>query len=183
MIPTTSDRQTFKISSLIRFTLLLLYLVLTLPLPFLAKVTSTPVGSNFLWIGISIGAVIIFGLLSQKVILDEDNIQVTYPRWVPSQLCQGWSLPWEKVAALRMKTTGQGGLVYYLITPEKDRAYLLPMRIAGFAQMVTFLEQKTGIDTSDVRPLAQPWMYFILLACTLLLMLVDGWAIWKSISL
>ena len=178
-----TDKKTFNISPLIRYTLLLLYLALTIPLPFLAKVTAAPVSPNFLWIGIAIGAIIIFGLLSQKVILDETRIQVTYPRWIPSRIIPGWSLPWEKVAQLKMRTTGQGGLVYYLVTLEKDRAYLLPMRIAGFAKMVAFLEQKTGIDTSAVRPLAQPWMYFILLACTFLLLLVDSWAIWKSISL
>ncbi len=178
-----TDSKTFNISPLIRYTLLLLYLALTIPLPFLAKVTAAPVSPNFLWVGIAIGAVIIYGLLAQKVVLDGSSIRVTYPRWIPSKIIPGWSLPWEQVAALRMRTTGQGGLVYYLVTPAKDRAYLLPMRIAGFAKMVAFLEEKTGIDTSDVRPLAQPWMYFILLGCTFLLLLVDGWAIWTAISL
>ena len=42
-----------------------------------------------------------------------------------------------------MRTTGQGGLVYYFITVERDRAYLLPMRIAGFAKMVGIVEEKT----------------------------------------
>ncbi len=36
---------------------------------------------------------------------------------------------------------------------------------------------KTGIDTQDVRPLSQPWMYLILLGLTLLLLLVDIWTI------
>lgn len=187
MTSTTADLQTdsktFNISPLIRFTLLSLYFALTIPLPFLAKATDAAVSPNFLWVGIAIGAIIIFGLLAQKVILDQENIRVTYPRWIPAKIIPGWSLSWEKVAALKMRTTGQGGLVYYLVTPAKDRAYLLPMRIAGFAKMVAFLEQKTGIDTSDVRPLAQPWMYFILLGCTFLLWLVDGWVIWTAISL
>jgi hypothetical protein len=54
------------------------------------------------------------------------------------------------------------------------------MRVAGFAQLVKIVEEKTGIDTQDVRPLAQPWMYFILLGLTLLLLVVDSWTIWTA---
>lgn len=76
-----------------------------------------------------------------------------------------------------MRTTGQGGLVYYFIDRASDRAYLLPMRVAGFARLVEIVQQKTGIDTRDVKPLSQPWMYFILLGCTFLLLLTDAWVI------
>ena len=175
--------NSFNISPLIRITLLCLYFALTIPLPFLAKVTDAPIPANLLWIGIAIGAIIIYTLLSQKVILDEAQIQVTYPDWVPSWLYKGWSLSWDKIAAIKMRTTGQGGLVYYLVTPERDRAYLLPMRIAGFAKMVGIVQEKTGIDTTEIRPLAQPWMYLIMLVCTMFLWLVDGWAIWTAMSL
>lgn len=179
----SSLHSSFNISPLIRITLLCLYFALTIPLPFLAKATDAPIPSNLLWIGIAIGATIIYALLSQKVILDESQIQVTYPDWVPSMFYKGWSLPWKKIAAIKMRTTGQGGLVYYLVTPERDRAYLLPMRIAGFAKMVKIVQEKTGIDTTDIRPLAQPWMYLIMLVCTMFLWLVDGWAIWTAMSL
>jgi hypothetical protein len=175
--------KTFNISPLIRITLFCLYIALTVPIPFLAHVTSTPISPSLLWIGIAFGALVIYGLLSQKVLLDETEIKVTYPSWIPSPLFKGWSVSWNQIAALKMRTTGQGGLVYYLVTPEKDRAYLLPMRVAGFAKMVKIIEQKTGIDTTDIRPLAQPWMYFILFACTMLLWLVDGWTIWTAIKL
>ena len=79
-----------------------------------------------------------------------------------------------------MRTTGQGGLVYYFTSSSAERAYLLPMRIAGFAKMVKIVEQQTGIDTSDIRPLSQPWMYLILFICTIFLWLIDGWAIWTA---
>jgi hypothetical protein len=183
MIDRVSPVNTFKISPLIRITLFCLYTALTIPLPFLAHVTSTQISPYLFWVGIAFGAVIIYGLLSQKVVLDETKIQVTYPTWIPSTIFKGWSLSWNQIAALKMRTTGQGGLVYYLVTPEKDRAYLLPMRIAGFAKMVQIIEQKTGIDTTDIRPLAQPWMYLIMFVCTMLLWLVDGWTIWTAINI
>ena len=179
----TSPVHTFNISPIIRITLLCLYPALTVPLPFLSQVTSAPVSPSVLWVGIVLGWIFIYGLLSQKVVLNEEQITVTYPNWIPSQICKSWSLAWDKVAALKMRTTGQGGLVYYFVTPERDRAYLLPMRIAGFAKMVKIVEEKTGIDTTDVRPLAQPWMYFILFACTILLWLVDIWTISTAMSI
>ena len=57
------------------------------------------------------------------------------------------------------------------------------MRIAGFARLVNIVQAKTGIDTSNVYPLAQPWMYMILFVLTLLLLLVDGWTITNALTL
>lgn len=81
-----------------------------------------------------------------------------------------------------MRTTGQGGLVYYFTTKSADRAYLLPMRVVGFAQMVKLVETKIEIDTTDIRPLAQPWIYSILFICTIFLWLIDGWTIWTAMQ-
>jgi hypothetical protein len=172
----------FRISPLIRLTLMALYLALTIPLPFLSQASSSPVSPVVLWVGIGLGATALFGALSERVIVDEEKIQVTYPRWVPRFFRKGWSLSWTDVKDLKMRTTGQGGMVYYFISQSSDKAYLLPMRVVGFARLVKLVEVHTGIDTTDVRPLAQPWMYLILLGFTLLLFLVDGWTIWTALT-
>lgn len=172
----------FRISPLIRITLLCLYAALTAPLPFLSQVTAAPISPTLLFVGICLGAVALFAVLSERVILDEQAIQVTYPQWVPRFFRQGWSLPWADVKELKPRTTGQGGLVYYFVNHEGE-AFLLPMRIAGFAKLVRQVQAKTGIDTTDVYPLAQPWMYLILLGFTLLLLLVDAWTIQTAISM
>jgi hypothetical protein len=173
----------WRISPLITITLLTLYFSLTIPLPFLAKVTSIPIPLWLLWLSIFLGALAILGVLSEKVIVDEQKIKVGYPAWMPILGHKGWSLFWSEIEDLKMRTTGQGGLVYYFITKEKDRAYLLPMRVAGFAKMLTAIEQNTTIDTQDIRPLSQPWMYFILLFFSLLLLLIDAWIISTAINL
>lgn len=171
-----TESTTFFLSPLIRITLLTLYIALTLPLPFLAEVTQAPVTPLLLWLGIIIGLVALYAVLTQRVIVNEQEIQVTYPVWVPKLLRQDWSLPWSEIKSLKCRTTGQGGLVYYFLTDE-GKAYLLPMRVAGFNRLVKFVQLKTGIDTTDVRPLSQPWMYLILLICTIILLLVDAWTI------
>ena len=172
----------FRLSPLIRITLLSLYTALTIPLPFLAEVTKAAVPPATLWAAIVVGAVGLYGVLSERVIVSEEGIEVTYPNWFPRFFRKGWSLPWTEVKALKPRSTGQGGLVYYFLS-HSGEGYLLPMRVAGFAKLVGLVEAKTGIDTRDVRPLSQPWMYLILLLCTLLLLLVDAWTIVTAISL
>lgn len=178
----TSDfPAVFRLSPLIRITLLSLYVALTVPLPFLAVATTAPVAPRLLWVGLGLGAVALYAALSERVILDDQGIQVTYAKWVPRFFRSGWSLPWAEVKELKPRTTGQGGLVYYFLS-ESGKGYLLPMRVAGFARLVQMVEAKTGIDTRDVRPLAQPWMYLILLGFTLLLLLIDVWIISTALA-
>jgi hypothetical protein len=170
----------FKISPIIRITLSCLYIALTVPLPFLAEFTDAPVSPLILWIGIALGAIALLAALSERVILDEQKIQVAYPIWVPSFFRKGWSLSWSEIDNLKMRTTGQGGLVYYFTSITAEKAYLLPMRVAGFNKMVQIVAAKTGIDTVDIRPMSQPWMYLILFVCTMFLWLIDGWTIWTA---
>ncbi len=179
--PGTSSPAIFRISPLIRLTLLSLYVALTVPLPFLSQVTGAPVPPLVLWVGLGFGFVALYGALSERVVLDDEGIHVNYPRWVPRLFRKGWSLPWAEVQALKPRTTGQGGLVYYFLS-KSGEGYLLPMRVVGFARLVNLVQAKTGIDTSDVRPLAQPWMYLILLGFTLLLLLTDSWTIWTVLA-
>ncbi len=179
---TNTSTSVFRLSPLIRITLLSLYVALTVPLPFLAQVTAAPIPPALIWVGIALGAIALYAALSERVVLDERGIEVTYPSWVPRFFRKGWSLPWSEVKDLKPRTTGQGGIVYYFLSKE-EKAYLLPMRVAGFAKLVREVQVKTGIDTTDVIPLAQPWMYLILLGFTLLLLLVDAWTITTAIAL
>lgn len=180
--PDLSKPMVFRVSPLIRITLLTLYVALTLPLPFLAKIASPSIPPFAIAAGLPVGFVALYGALSERVALSDREIQLTYPRWVPKFFRRGWSLPWEDIQALKPRTTGQGGLVYYFLSYSGD-AYLLPMRIADFDRLVHLVHQKTGLDTRDVVPLAQPWMYRILLAMTAILLIVDIWAIAMALSL
>jgi len=173
---------TFRISPLIRGTLLLLYVALTAPLPFLPQPEGLQIPAWLLWTGMGLGAIALYSAITQRVIVDEQGIQVTHPRWVPRLIGKEWSLAWRDITALKPRSTGQGGIVYYFLN-QSGEAFLLPMRVVGFARLVNIVQTKTGIDTTDVRPLSQPWMYLILLGCTLFLLLIDSWTIWTALSL
>ncbi len=176
------NQSIFPISPLIKITLLNLYFALTIPLPFLLKTTSLDFPIWLLTLLIILGAIALVGVLSERVIVDDESIRVTYPQWVKWLWDRGWNLSWAEIDGLKMRTTGQGGLVYYFVTKARDRAYLLPMRIAGFAKMVKQVEEKTEIDTNDIRPLAQPWMYLFLFFFTFFLWLVDIWTILQVVN-
>jgi hypothetical protein len=174
--------ETFYISPLIRITLSLLYLSLTIPLPFLAVATGAGIPAWLLWLGIGTGFVALQGALAQRVEIDDRSVRVNYPGWVPAFFTKSWQLEWAEIKDLKLRTTGQGGLVYYLVN-QSGEGFLLPMRVAGFARLLELVNKYGSIDTQDIRPLAQPWMYFTLLALTLFLLLVDGWTISTAIEL
>ncbi|MFM1842760.1 MAG: hypothetical protein RLZZ490_1497 [Cyanobacteriota bacterium] len=171
--PTPSPLTTpeiFRISPLIKLTLINLYLALTVPLPILALVTQHQrILAALLTVALAIGLLALGAALSEQVVLTDQQIQVRYPTWVPSFFRSGWQLPWSEVRELNCRTTGQGGLVYYFVTPQRDRAYLLPMRVAGFNRLTQLVAAQTGIETTSVRPLSQPWMYIVLFGFTLIL--------------
>ncbi|RZM79179.1 hypothetical protein [Leptolyngbya iicbica] len=176
----SNDLRRFRVSPLIRITLLLLYVGLTIPLPILADVTQAPVPSTVLSLGIVIGGILLYGGLSEQVEVDANGITVRYPRWIRWLLRRQWHLTWEEITALKPRSTGQGGLVYYFTSDRQQQAFLLPMRVAGFAELLRYVEAHTPIDTRDVKSLAQPWMYLILLVFSLLLLLIDSWTIWTA---
>ncbi len=177
-----SETFIFRISPLIKLTLLSLYIALTLPLPFLSQATNAPVPPVILGVGLTLGAIALYAALTERVIINDKGIQLSYPLWVPDLFRKGWYLPWAEIKALKPRTTGQGGLVYYFVN-NSGEGYLLPMRVVGFAKLVRIVETKTGIDTTDVRPLSQPWMYLILFGCTILLLLIDAWTISNAIAI
>ena len=174
--------EVFKVSPLIRVTLLLLYVALTAPLPFLSNFTHATIPASWLSVGLVIGFIFLYGALSDRLILNNQGISLVYPRWFPTFLRKGWSLDWQNIKALKPRITGQGGIVYYFVSKDSEQAYLLPMRVVGFTRLIKQVEERIGIDMRDVRPLAQPWMYLILLVFTLLLLLMDGWTIYTALT-
>jgi hypothetical protein len=171
------DSDSFKISPLIQLTLTALYVALVIPLPFLAEATAAPVSPALLWVGFVIGGAALYSGLSERVTVDTEGIAVSYPHWVKALGRKGWALRWDDITALKPRSTGQGGIVYYFLNQQQDRAYLLPMRVVGFARLMRYVQANTQLDTRSVKLLPQPWMYVTLLAITALLLLVDIWAI------
>jgi hypothetical protein len=171
-----SSLTTYYVSPLVRLGIFGLYITLLAPLPVLSQVTHAGVPSYVLLAGIGLGALILAASLSERLELDAEGIALVYPGWVPHWYRRGWVVHWHELQELKARSTGQGGLVYYLVTTS-GQAYLLPTRIAGFAQMTRQLAAQTGLDTTLIRPLAQPWMYAAMTSVAVLMGLFDIWVL------
>lgn len=99
-----------RMAPLIRFTLLVLYLALVLPLPLMAAGAMR----LFLWLAVPAGLILLLAVTSEQVVLDAAGIRVGHPRWCAWWLRRGWSLPWSRVGGLTAVPTSQGGAVFYI---------------------------------------------------------------------
>ena len=163
--------ERFRLSPLIRFTLLSLYAALVLPLPLLA-----PAGLR-LWmvVGLLAGLVLVLGLLSEQVETDDDGIRVRYPAWIRWLLRRGWVMRWQDIRALVPVGTSQGGTVYYLKATDL-RHQLLPQRIERFDRFLQLLSERTIVKTAGIGRLTPPWTYQVLAVISAGMVLMEATA-------
>jgi len=158
----------FRLSSLIRGTLISVYLALVLPLPLLAP----PFLQLTLWIATPLGLVVVLALLSEEVSVDETGVVVGHPQWCRWLLRRGWTLRWDQIRRVVPVGTSQGGTVYYLKTTGEGHR-LLPQRLERFDQFLKVLEDRTGIETSAIGRLTPPWTYQLLAALAGLMLISE----------
>jgi hypothetical protein len=140
-------------------TLVLLYLALALPLPLLAPGALRPL----MLLLVPLGLGLLLMVLSERVWVSDDGLQVGHPAWCRWLLRRGWSLRWDQIQDLVPVGTSQGGKVFYLRrrAPEGG-AVLLPHRIARFDEFLAELTRHTGLNTQEVSRLTPPWTYQLL---------------------
>ena len=164
----STETECFRLSPLIRFTLLSLYAALVLPLPFVAPAE----WRALMTVGLGLGLLLIVGLLSEQVETDANGLAMGYPAWIRWLLRRGWTMKWEDVCALVPVGTSQGGTVYYLkATGLKHQ--LLPQRIERFDHFLALLDQKTVVNTSGIGRLTPPWTYQLLAGLAVFMILCE----------
>ncbi|QNI94859.1 hypothetical protein SynA15127_01783 [Synechococcus sp. A15-127] len=163
--------ERFRLSPLIRFTLLSLYAALVLPLPLLAPAELR------LWmvVGLLAGLVLVLGLLSEQVETDDDCIRVRYPAWIRWLLRRGWVMRWQDIRALVPVGTSQGGTVYYLKATDL-RHQLLPQRIERFDRFLQLVSERTIVKTAGIGRLTPPWTYQVLAVISAGMVLMEATA-------
>jgi len=163
--------RVYPMASLIRLTLISLYLALVLPLPLLAPSDLQP------WMALAVpaGLALVLAITSERVELDDQGLRVGHPSWCSWWLRRGWSLSWASIDGLTPVATSQGGRVFYVRShaggerggdgaPQaaSGNAYLLPQRIAGFEDFLNRFSAASGIDTRAVGRITPPWTYQLL---------------------
>jgi len=161
--------ERFRLSPLIRWTLICVYLALVLPLPLMA-----PPGLKLvLWGAAPIGLTLVLAMLSEQVSLDENGISVGHPSWCNWLIRRGWQLQWAEIKRLVPVGTSQGGTVYYLTTSDKKQR-LLPQRLEQFDRFLSVIEQRTGLQTGSIQRLTPPWTYQLLFGLALGMLIVES---------
>ena len=163
-----SVQDQFRLSPLIRGTLVCVYLALVFPLPLMAPDHLQPL----LWSAAPIGLALVLAMLSEQVSVDQSGIQVGHPDWCSWLLRRGWTLRWEDVKRLVPVGTSQGGTVYYIKTVGYDHR-LLPQRLERFDQFLSILQEQTGLDTSSIGRLTPPWTYQLLFSLSLAMLAIE----------
>ena len=166
--------RSYPMAPLIRFTLISLYLALVLPLPVLA----TAQLQLALLLALPLGLVLVLAATSEQVQLDTNGIRVTHAPWCAWLWRRGWEVTWSDVTGLTPVATSQGGRVYYVRSHQG--AYLLPQRVAHFADFLGRFQAATGIDTTEIGRISPAWTYQLLaLLCGLMLAgeAAAGWAL------
>lgn len=155
----------YGMDPLIRGTLVGLYLALVLPLPALASGGLRAL----LAVAVPLGLVLVLAITSETVTVTPQGLALGQPSWCGWWLRRGWSLGWNEITGLTPVATSQGGRVYYL---RSDKAsYLLPQRLARFADFLAQLQHYSGLNTSAIGRISPPWTYQVLAGLTALMLL------------
>jgi hypothetical protein len=173
--PGSADAQRYPIAPLIRFTLLILYGALALPLPLLAPTELKPL----LWAALPLGLLPLGAMLSEEVVLDGEGIKVGYPAWCRWLLRRGWHLGWTEIGGLVPITTSQGGSVYYVQSLQGSH-FLLPQRVDRFPDFLERFQQASGLNTVRIGRITPSWTYWTLASLSGLLLAGETWALIRA---
>ena len=159
--------ERFRLSPLIWWTLISVYLALVLPLPLMAP----PELKLILWGAVPIGLALVLAMLSEQVNVDEKGISVGHPTWCRWLIRRGWRLQWEEIKRLVPVGTSQGGRVYYFTINQGQR--LLPQRLERFDRFLSIVEERTGHKTGSIQRLTPPWTYQLLFGLSVSMLTIE----------
>ena len=163
-----APQERFRLSPLIRGTLISVYLALVLPLPLMA-----PQGLKLtLWLAVPIGLALVLAMLSEQVNVDDQGVSVGHPTWCRWLIRRGWQLQWEEIKRLVPVGTSQGGRVYYFTTINKGQR-LLPQRLERFDRFLSIVEERTGLKTGAIQRLTPPWTYQLLFGLAVSMLTIE----------
>jgi hypothetical protein len=168
------ERHLYGMAPQIRFTLLVLYAALVLPLPSIAPAHWQPL----LWGALAFGLLIVLAITSEQVILDHEGVQLCHPSWCRWWLRRGWQLQWAQVEGLTPMATSQGGRVFYVRSRaghspgagQSPQSFLLPQRVERFDAFLTQFSALSGVPTDSVVRITPAWTYQLLAAMSVTLL-------------
>ena len=154
---TTTYKNIFQTIKVVKYSLITLYIALTIPIPFFA-IKELKFISIFLFI---LGLFLTINITNDSVITDSKSI--SFKTKFPSNILgkKSWEINWEDIISINSYPTSQGSKVHYFIT-NKEKSFLIPQRIEHFDKFISIIANQTNLNLKNVSYLAPLWTYKLL---------------------
>ena len=159
-------KKKFKTLFFVKSSLITLYLALTLPIPFIS-IEGFKIISFVLFF---VGLILIVNITSDYVEISNDKI--SYKTTFFSDLVgkKSWEVFWKDIKLIDSSPTSQGSKVYYFITFGGQR-FLVPQRVENLKELLTFILERTKINTEGMNYISPMWTYKLLTLLSLFMII------------
>ena len=159
-------KEKFKTLFYVKSSLILLYLALTIPIPFISSENLKIISIIVFFLGLFL----IINITNDYV--ETCNKKISYQTSFISKVFgkKNWEIFWKDIKLIKSLTTSQGSKVYYFIT-NKDENFLLPQRIEDFEEFLLIISKKTGINIKGAKYISPMWTYKLLSLLSILMII------------
>ena len=154
----------FKTLLFVKSSLISLYLALTFPIPFIS-IEELKIISITLF---GLGLFVIINITSDYVEISNDT--VSYKTTFFSDIIgnKSWEVYWADIKLITSSPTSQGSKVYYFITRD-EKKFLVPQRVENLEEFLSFIVNRTGIETEGMSYISPMWTYKLLTLLSVLM--------------
>ena len=163
-----SEIKTFNTLLSVKVSLILLYLALTLPIPYIT-ISNLRYTSLIL---ILVGLFIIINISNETVKTNEEEVSLSTNLLSCLLGKKNWIINWKDIKDIKSYPTSQGSKVHYFIT-NKDANYLIPQRLNNQKDFARVITNNTGINTKNLTYISPLWTYNLLTIICFLMILAE----------
>ena len=149
--------EKFKTLVSVKSSIILLYIALTFPIPFI----SSEKFKIFSIITFVFGLLLIINITNDYV--DICDKKISYKTSFISKIFgkKNWEIFWKDIKLIKSLPTSQGSNVHYFIN-NNNESFLIPQRVENFKRFVSIIEQKTKLNIDKLSYISPLWTYKVL---------------------
>ena len=149
--------EKFKTRFFVKSSLILLYLALTFPIPFISSEKLKIISI----ITFVFGLLLIINITNDYV--DTCDKKISYKTSFISKIFgkKNWEIFWKDIKLIKSLPTSQGSSIHYFIS-NKNESFLVPQRVENFERFVSIIEEKTRLNTEKLSYISPLWTYKLL---------------------
>ena len=156
----------FKTLFFVKSSLIMLYLALTLPIPFFSSKDL----KIFALLAFFFGLILIISVTNDYVLTSD--MKISYKTSFISNILgkKDWEIFWKDIKLIKSLPTSQGSKVHYFIS-IKDESFLLPQRIENLNEFVQIVSKRTNLKVDELSYISPLWTYKVLTFLSVLMIM------------